>query len=147
MNPKVTDAFHRTFTGLHRALFRASKGRVAGSMGGMRVIELVTTGRRSGKERATMLTAPIAEHGRYVLVASFGGDDRNPAWYHNLCANPQVRVTAGGSTSAMTARVASEAEKVELWPRIVAAFRQYDSYQQRTSRPIPVVILEPSTPS
>jgi deazaflavin-dependent oxidoreductase (nitroreductase family) len=78
-----------------------------------------------------------------VLVASFGGDDRHPAWYLNLQANPEVRVTTAGSTRTMIARTATEEERVELWPQITSVFEGYARYQERTERPIPVVILEP----
>jgi deazaflavin-dependent oxidoreductase (nitroreductase family) len=108
----------------------------------MPFIELFTTGRRSGKERATMLTVPIVDGER--LVASFGGDDRHPAWYLNLRANPKVRVTMAGSTRTMMACTATEEERAELWPRITSAYGGYARYQERTERRIPVVILEPS---
>ncbi len=90
-----------------------------------------------------MLAVPITEGARLVLVASFGGDDRHPAWYLNLRANPEVRVTIAGSTRTMIARTATEEERTELWPRITSVFEGYASYQERTKRPIPVVILEP----
>jgi deazaflavin-dependent oxidoreductase (nitroreductase family) len=140
---KPKDALHKVSTGVHRAVFRASKGRIFGKAFGMPVAELVTTGRRSGKERSTMLAVPIIDGDRLVLVASFGGDDRHPAWYLNLRANPEVRATINGSTRAMIARVATEDERGDLWPRITAVFEGYARYQRRTERPIPVVILEP----
>ena len=140
---KLKDAFHKVSTGLHRAVFSISKGRNFGKVFGMPVVELVTIGRSSGKERSTMLTAPIADGDRLVLVASFGGDDRHPAWYRNLQANPEVRATTAGSTRLMIARVATDEEKARLWPQIAARFQGYARYQQRTERPIPVVILEP----
>jgi deazaflavin-dependent oxidoreductase (nitroreductase family) len=129
-------------TGLHRAVFNISKGRIFGKASGMPVVELVTTGRRSGKERSTMLAAPIADGDRLVLVASYGGDDRHPAWYLNLRANPAVRVTSAGSTRPIIDRVATDEEKDELWPQITSVFEGYADYQKRTERPIPVVILE-----
>lgn len=140
---KPKDALHKVSTGIHRAVFNASKGRFFGRAFGMPVAELVTTGRRSGKERSTMLAVPITDGDRLVLVASFGGDDRQPAWYLNLQANPEVRVTTAGSTRAMIARIANEDERAELWPRITSVFEGYARYQRRTERPIPVVILEP----
>jgi F420H(2)-dependent quinone reductase len=70
MTPK--DAFYKVGTGIHRAIFNVSKGRIFGKSFGMPLIELVTTGRRSGKERATMLSVPIIDGDRLVLVASFG---------------------------------------------------------------------------
>src|SRR5919202_6504282 len=116
MRPK--DAFYKMGTRIHRAILRLSKGRIFGKTSGMPFIELITTGRRSGKERATVLTVPIVEGERLVLVASFGGDDRHPAWYLNLRANPEVRVTMAGATRIMIARIATDEEKDELWPQI-----------------------------
>jgi deazaflavin-dependent oxidoreductase (nitroreductase family) len=141
MKPK--DAFYKAGTRIHLALFDLSKGRLLGKVYGMPCIELFTTGRMSGKERATMLTVPIVEGDRLVLVASFGGDDRHPAWYLNLQANPRVRVTMAGSTHTMIARTATGEERAELWPRITSAYGGYARYQKRTERQIPVVILEP----
>ena len=141
MTPK--DAFYKVGTGIHRVVFNVSKGRIFGKAFGMPLVELVTTGRRSGKERSTMLAVPIVDGDRLVLVASFGGDDRHPAWYLNLQANPEVRATIAGSTRTMIARIATEEERVELWPQITSAFEGYARYQKRTERPIPVVILEP----
>jgi len=139
---KVKDAFYKVGTGIHRAVFHASKGRIFGKAFGMPLIELVTTGRRSGKERSTMLAVPITNGDRLVLVASFGGDERHPAWYLNLQANPEVRATTAGSTRTMIARIATEEERADLWPRITSVFEGYARYQKRTERPIPVVILE-----
>lgn len=129
---------------LHRALITISGGRVMNSFGGMPVVELQTTGRKTGKARVTTLTAPIASDERVVVVASKGGDDRNPTWFLNLQANPDVEVTVAGTRRAMRARVASAEEKAELWPQIVAAYQGYANYQKRTQRDIPVVVCEPS---
>jgi len=137
------DALYKVATRIHRALFNVSKGRILGKALGMPVVELVTTGRKSGKERSTMLAASIADGDRVVLVASYGGDDRHPAWYLNLQANPEVKVTIAGSTHPMIARTATEEERGELWPRITSVFEGYARYQERTERPISVVILEP----
>ena len=90
-----------------------------------------------------MLTAPVSGDDRYVLVASKGGDDRDPAWYLNLVADPDVEVTVDGITMPMTARVVDEAEKSELWPQIVEAYDGYRKYQEKTDRDIPVVSVEP----
>ncbi len=109
----------------------------------MPVVMLHTTGRRSGKRRTTVLTTPIREDDRVVLVASYGGDDRHPQWFLNLRANPKVELTVDGRTRPMTARVASAEEKAELWPQVTKAYRGYAQYQTRTDRDIPLVILEP----
>jgi deazaflavin-dependent oxidoreductase (nitroreductase family) len=141
MKPK--DTFYKVGTGIHRAVFNVTKGRIFGKAFGMPIVELVTIGRRSGKERSTILSVPIVDGDRLVLVASFGGDDRHPAWYLNLQANPEVRATITGSTRTMIARIATEEERAELWPQITSVFEGYARYQKRTERPIPVVILEP----
>src|SRR5215204_5196498 len=140
---KSKDALYKMSTGIHRAVFNASKGRIFGKAFGMPIVELVTTGRRSGKVRSTMLAVPIIDGDRLVLVASFGCDDRHPAWYLNLRSNPEVRVTIAGSTRTMIARIATNEERAELWPQIISVFEGYARYQKRTERPIPVVILEP----
>jgi deazaflavin-dependent oxidoreductase (nitroreductase family) len=127
----------------HRLVLRASGGRVLRSAFGMPAVELHTVGRKSGAPRSTMLTAPVAEDDRVVLVASKGGDDRDPDWYKNLIANPEVELTIDGRRRPMRARRATEEEKGELWPRVVAAYKGYAGYQQRTERDIPLVICEP----
>ncbi len=127
----------------HRGLLRLSGGRVLGSVFGMPALELHTTGRTSGKRRSTMLSTPVHDERRVVLVASKGGDDRHPDWYRNLQANPDVEITMDGVTRPMRARTASAAEKADLWPQITKAYKGYAGYQRRTDREIPVVICEP----
>lgn len=139
----IKDVVARTVTGLHAGVFRLSNGRVANRAFGMPVVLLRTVGRKSGRQRTTMLTSPVQDGDNVVLVASYGGDDRHPAWFLNLRDNPAVVITMGGWTRPMQARVASTEEKAELWPRVVAAYRGYGQYQRRTERDIPVVVLEP----
>ena len=131
-------------TGIHRAILRLTKGRLLGQLGGMPVVILETTGRTTGKRRSTVLTSPVLVEDRIVLVASYGGDDRHPKWFLNLRDDPDVGVTIGGHQRPMRARVASEAERAVLWPRVVEAYRGYATYQQRSVRNIPLVILEPT---
>ena len=138
------DLTARVLTGLHELVFRATDGRLLGRAAGMPVVMLTTTGRRSGKPRTTMLTSPVQEGDRVMLVASYGGDDRDPAWFLNLREHPEVEVTMLGRRRPMRARVATADEKAELWPRVTKAYRGYGAYQQRTERDIPVVILEPA---
>lgn len=141
--PSLPDAGFKIVTGIHRVIFDATKGRAGGKMGGMPVVKLTTVGRRTGRPRDTMLTTPVHDGDRVVLVASKGGADRHPAWYVNLRDHPLVTVTMAGRTRSMVARTASAAEKAELWPAIVAAYSGYAGYQRRTSRDIPVVVVEP----
>lgn len=128
----------------HRALLTLTGGRYPKTILGMQPVELHTTGRRSGQRRSTMLTAPICEPGRAVLVASKGGSQDHPDWYKNLVANPQVELTIGDVTRPMVARTASVEEKAELWPTITGAYKGYAGYQRNTDRDIPVVICEPT---
>ena len=139
----LTDLGFKITGRLHRAVLQLSGGRVGGTIAGMPVVELRTPGRTSGQQRSTTLTAPIADESRVVLVASKGGADRDPDWYRNLVADPDVEVIIAGRRRLMRARTASPEEKAELWPRVVAANPGYDGYQRRTRREIPVIICEP----
>ncbi|MGH9274729.1 MAG: nitroreductase/quinone reductase family protein [Acidimicrobiales bacterium] len=137
------DGVTKAMNVVHRAALGVSGGRLGKKVFGMPAVELHTTGRKSGQRRSVMLTAPILEPGRVVLVASKGGDDRHPDWYRNLVDQPDVEITRNGKTSPMRARTADATEKAELWPTIVAAYKGYAGYQRRTDRDIPVVICEP----
>ena len=132
----------RAVTAAHRAVYRLSGGRVGGRVAGTPVLLLTTRGRRSGQPRTTAL-GYVEDGDRLVVIGSYGGDPRHPDWYRNLCADPDVQVTRGSSTRAMTARTATAAERERLWPEVVAAHPYYDRYQKRTTREIPLVILTP----
>jgi deazaflavin-dependent oxidoreductase (nitroreductase family) len=123
--------------------YRATGGKIGGKfLRGAPVILVTTTGRKSGKPR----TAPLIylEDGNdLVIVASKGGMPHHPAWYRNLEANPDVEVEIGSERRQMRARRASDEEKAELWPRLTQIYRDYDDYQARTDRNIPVVVLSP----
>jgi deazaflavin-dependent oxidoreductase (nitroreductase family) len=140
---RLNDVGLKNVSRVHRAVVHATNGRVGGSALGMPVVELHTVGRRSGLPRSTMLTAPVVEGDRIVLVASKNGDDRDPDWFRNLLAHPDAELTMGGKRRAVRARPASPDEKADLWPRVVAANRGYASYQRRTQRDIPLVICDP----
>jgi deazaflavin-dependent oxidoreductase (nitroreductase family) len=143
---KVLEAGAWTLENGHRTLLSISGGRFPRTVAGMRPVELHTTGRKTGQRRSTMLTAPICEEQRVVLVASKGGHQDHPQWYKNLAANPAVELTINSHTRAMRARTASPEEKAALWPTIVAVYKGYDGYQRNTDRDIPVVICEPAAP-
>lgn len=132
----------RFVTRLHETLFRASGGRVLGRAAGMPVVMLTTTGRKSGRKHTSMLTSPARLGDGVVLVASYGGADHHPDWFLNLRANPVVDVVMRGHDGPMRARVATAEEKAALWPEVVAAYSDYAVYQQRTTRDIPLVVLE-----
>ena len=139
----VVDAGFKLMNATHRAVLLVTGGRFPRKLFGMAPVELRTTGRKSGQPRLTMLTSPIHDESRVVLVASKGGDDRDPQWYRNLTRNPDVEITIAGETKKMRARTASPEEKAALWPDIVATYKGYASYQERADRDIPVVICEP----
>ena len=139
----IKDQLAKAVNVLHRTIFSATKGRIGGRGLGMPVVMLTTTGRKSGQPRRTMLTAPVVDGDNVVLVASYGGDDRHPAWYLNLQAHPDVEIIMQGRVRPMRARTAEPGEKEQLWPRIVESYKGYGGYQRRTDRDIPVVILEP----
>ena len=131
----------------HRVLLAVTRGRRGWMIGRMPAVELHTVGRVSGMRRATMLTSPVHRDGRWVLVASKGGDDRDPEWYRNLVANRDVELTVRGTTLPYRARTATPAEKAELWPQIVKINPGYAGYQRKTDRDIPVVICDERTGS
>ncbi|HVE64523.1 MAG TPA: nitroreductase family deazaflavin-dependent oxidoreductase [Mycobacteriales bacterium] len=139
------DIVAKVLTSTHRRLFSLTGGRIGGALAGMPVLVLTTTGRRSGRPRQTMLTSPVQEGERLVLVASYGGDDRHPQWFLNLRHDPDVLVTMGGATKAMRARVATANEKAQLWDAVTASYQGYGGYQRRTDRDIPLVLLDPVT--
>ena len=143
LQQQLADIGLKTMSQVHRAILRGTGGRVLNSAFGMRVVELHTVGRKSGLPRSTMLTAPVIDGDTVVLVASYGGDDRNPAWFLNLCEDPEVELVLRNEKKPMTARVATADEKAELWPQVVEANKGYAGYQEKTDRDIPLVLLNP----
>lgn len=140
----MMDVVVKSMNAIHRAALKLTGGKLGKTVFGMAVVELHTTGRKSGQRRSVMLSSPIHDADRVVIIASKGGDDRHPDWYHNLVADPAVEITENGVTRPMRARTATAEEKAELWPEIVAAYKGYAGYQSRTDRDIPVVICEPA---
>jgi len=122
--------------------FRANGGHVtSGPFAGRPVLLLTTTGARSGQARLAPLVYS-REGDDYVIVASKGGAPTRPAWYHNLLANPVVTVEVGGKTFEARARVTEGAERDRLFAQRVAANPNFAEYQKKTTRVIPVVVLE-----
>ena len=141
------DVVLRLMNAGHRLLVGASAGRLGWTMGGMPVLRLTTRGRRSGEPRTAMLTSPVQVAGAYVVVASRGGDDHDPAWFVNLRADPRVLVAVGGRAAVpMRARILPDDERAALWPEVTARYPGYAAYQRRTERVIPLVALEPLGP-
>ena len=136
------DSFMKLANTLHRALIKVSAGKRGWDFYGMPVIKLTTIGRVSGKDRSVMLTSPIKSNGDICLVASKGGDDRHPEWYLNLLRDPRVKVEVPSGTKSMIATIAEGDERELLWNQIVSDFPNYGSYQEKTNREIPVIILK-----
>jgi deazaflavin-dependent oxidoreductase (nitroreductase family) len=133
----------RRVMGGHAAVYRATNGLIGHRFPGFAPMLLVDhVGAKSGTTRTSPLV--YAEDGENViLVASKGGYPKNPAWFHNLMANPDTSVQIGSSRRRVHARVADPDERKRLWPKVVEVYSGYDDYQRRTEREIPLVILEP----
>ena len=129
----------------HRALIKISGGKLGKKFGPMPALELTTTGKKTGQPRSVFLTSPIQEDGKWLVVASRGGDPTHPAWYTNLVANPDVTfAVVGEQPTKAVAVVVSPEERERLWPLVVKTYKGYGGYQQRTSRVIPLVWLQPT---
>jgi F420H(2)-dependent quinone reductase len=125
--------------------YRRTGGRVGGSFDGAPACILHHRGARTGQARETPLVY-LGDGDRVILIASMGGMPKNPAWYHNLRANPDVEIERDGRREAMTAREAEGDERAELWRKVLAIWPGYDDYQARTDRRIPVMVCEPRSP-
>jgi deazaflavin-dependent oxidoreductase (nitroreductase family) len=123
--------------------FRAYGGRVGGRFEGRSLLLLHHRGARSGKERVNPLAYRGLEGGAMAVFASKGGAPRNPDWYHNVRANPEVKVEVGGRTIRARARVAEGEERERIWRAQTSELPIFGAYQERSGRTIPVVILEP----
>ncbi len=135
----------KAMNAVHRSVLTITGDRAGWTAQNMPVLELTTTGRKTGRARSVMLTSPVQEGTTLVVVASRGGDDQPPAWFLNLVDNPAVSVALQGKPSQpMQARVASAEERTRLWPLVIADHKHYADYQARTSREIALVLLEPS---
>lgn len=129
---------------LHQTVHKLSGGRLGNKVMGMPVLMLTVKGRKSGQPRTVALTAPIRDGDQVIVVASKGGDARDPEWFKNLLVNPEVEMDLDGQRRSMRARAANADERAELWPRIVASYKGYGQYQSKADREIPVVILTPA---
>ena len=128
----------------HVERYLATDGKEGHIWQGVPTLLLTTIGRRTGRARRTPLIYGRDED-RYLVVASKGGSDDPPLWYTNLSADPRVRIQVGADTFDAQARTATAEEKERLWPVMTKIWPDYDNYQTRTSREIPIVIIEPSS--
>jgi deazaflavin-dependent oxidoreductase (nitroreductase family) len=135
----------RILGGLHKRVYRLTGGRVGGRIGKLPVLLLTTIGRKSGRPRTQPLAYTRVGDG-YAVIASKGGAAQHPLWYLNLRANPLAEVTVGRDTRKVRARDAEGEERERLWCALADLYPGYDRYAQKTSRRIPVVVLELAGP-
>ncbi|HSO50488.1 MAG TPA: nitroreductase family deazaflavin-dependent oxidoreductase [Acidimicrobiia bacterium] len=138
----MRDGQVRRMSRLHRWLYKTTRGAVGKRLVDNDILLLTTTGRRTGRPHTVPLLY-LREGETVVLIASYGGRDRHPAWYLNLAATPEVEVQLRQQQFKARARTADPEERAAWWPRVVAAYGDYAVYQTRTDRVIPVVLLEP----
>ena len=126
---------------VHRTLYRLSGGRIGRRVNGFDVLLLTTLGRRTGEARHAALQS-LPHRGGWAVIASNAGQDHHPAWFLNLESHPEATAHVGPTPIRVIAREARADERAELWMR-VAVEPAYDEYERRTTRTIPVVVLEP----
>jgi deazaflavin-dependent oxidoreductase (nitroreductase family) len=145
--PPASSPFWKGFEYLTRVntfLFRRSGGRIGSRIPfvGSPIILVHHVGARSGTHRVSPLIG-LADGDRWVIVASKGGTDRHPSWFHNLKANPETEIEVGRDRIPVRARVVDEAERARLWPKLVETYPPYEEYQQFAGeRRIPVISLD-----
>lgn len=128
----------------HVRRYLETGGAVGHEWNGVRTLVLTTTGRRSGEPKQSAMIYG-SDGDAYLVIASNGGSPTHPAWYLNLVADPAAQVQVGADTIAVTARTAAGAERDRLWSLMTGIWPNFDVYQTRTARRIPLVVLEPGT--
>ncbi|HUQ00767.1 MAG TPA: nitroreductase family deazaflavin-dependent oxidoreductase [Aeromicrobium sp.] len=123
--------------------FRANAGQVGGQFEGAPLLLLHSTGAKSRRERVNPMMYQDLGSGRLAVFASYAGMDVNPAWFHNLVANPDVTAEIGTEVREFRARVADAAERDPIWAKQKSDYPGFAEYEAKTDRVIPVVILEP----
>jgi deazaflavin-dependent oxidoreductase (nitroreductase family) len=128
---------------VHQWIYEKTDGRVGASLAGRPMLLLRTVGRRTGEPRTSALLY-VHEGDDYAVIASKGGAPKNPGWYHNLVNDPDVEIQVGRERIPVHARIAEGEERTRLWSLANGVNKgQYDAYQARTDRNIPVVVLKP----
>ncbi len=141
MSELVLTALKKALFCFHVGVYRLTSGRVLGKVVGAPVLLLTTTGRKTGKRRTWPLLY-LVEGNSYVVVASNGGSLTHPGWYLNLTSNPAATIRLGSYQVSVEARTVSAEERAFLWPRMVELYSGYETYQGRTKRQIPLVMLK-----
>lgn len=136
--------FIKPFSHLNVFLYKMTGGRVMGRLYGRPVMLVTMTGAKSGKSRTIPLMYVPYKDG-VILVASQGGAPKSPVWYRNVVAHPDIVVQYKSQKMNLRARQVDDAEKAEVWPVCVEHYQEYEDYQKRTDRNIPVFVCEPRT--
>ena len=129
---------------IHSAIYRLTDGRIGSSIGKMPILILSTRGRRSGRVHKVPL-AYLMEKDAYVVIASYRGQPRHPAWYLNLLDDPKAMVQVKGWKTSVTAQKADHEARQRLWTSLITRAPLYQVFQSRTKRQIPLVFLTPET--
>lgn len=135
------DTTVKALSRLHTVLYRATNGVVGRRLVDNDMLLMTTRGRHTGRPHTVPLLY-LRDGDRLVVVASYGGRPEHPEWYRNLLAHPEVQVQLDGTRMTMTARTMPRADRSEWWPRVVEAWNDYEVYQSRTDREIPLVWLQ-----
>ena len=132
----------RLFMALHIFLYRMTKGKFGGQMGPNAILLLHSVGRKSGQARVSPLVY-FRDGENYVVTASNGGGERHPGWYFNLKQQPATKIEVMDAVLPVTARIAAGEERSRLWTKLTANSPQFIDYEKKTSREIPLFVLEP----
>lgn len=135
-------ALFRSILSIIVFLYQRTGGKVGGTMQGLPVLLLTTTGRKTGQQRTTPL-GYFERDGGYVIIASNAGFDTHPAWFHNLKSNPHVTLQIQDKQLTALAEPAAPELRQQLWAKLVKLAPGYQAYEKRTTREIPVVVLRP----
>lgn len=129
-----------SMSAFHVWLYRLTGGKIGGRMFNAPIVLLTTTGHKSGQQRTIPLLY-LKTGDSYALVGSYAGADKPPAWLTNIIKTPAAQIQIGANVMRVNASIATPQKKAELWPKLVALYPDYQVYQDRTSRDIPVVLL------
>jgi deazaflavin-dependent oxidoreductase (nitroreductase family) len=141
--PPFVESLAGSLLTFHQWLYEVSDGRIGASLMGRPMLLLRTTGRRTGLPRTAALLY-VRNGAAFVVIASKGGAPQHPGWFHNLQATPDVEIQVGRERMSVQASIAQGEERARLWKAADLVNQgQYDIYQSRTSREIPVIVLRP----
>ncbi|MCH7641323.1 nitroreductase family deazaflavin-dependent oxidoreductase [Patescibacteria group bacterium] len=139
---KISAILFKFITKSQVFFYRLTNGKVGGTLGGLSLLLLTTVGRKTGRKR-TVIISYIRDGKSYVITASAGGSDRNPAWFWNLKDNPSAEIQVKNKKIEVNAKVAEQNKRNQYWKRLIKVAPGFKAYQKKTKRLIPMVILQP----